>query len=149
MTQIAALLRPRMVSSEVTTTKRETRMRKVAINRCFGGFGLSDEAFEKLLTRKGIAFEKVVNPEKSSLFGTTYFEAGHVGEDDHYLYEHQFCDKRDDPDLIAVIEEMGQESWGWASEIAIVEIPADADWHVAEYDGLEHVAENHRTWYGD
>jgi hypothetical protein len=146
MTQIAALLRPRMVSSEVTTTKRETRMRKIAINRCFGGFGLSDEAFEKLLTRKGIEFEKVVEPEKSSLFGTTYFEVGHVGEDDHYLYEHQFCDKRDDPDLIAVIEEMGDAANGFAAEIAIMQIPSDVEWHIAEYDGLEHVAENHRTW---
>jgi hypothetical protein len=38
---------------------------KVAINRCFGGFGISDEAFEKLLDRKGIAFDKV---EKESSF---------------------------------------------------------------------------------
>lgn len=121
-------------------------MRKVAINRCFGGFGLSDEAFEKLLTRKGIAFEKVVDPNKSTLFGTTYFEAGHVGDDGHYLFEHQFRDKRDDPDLIAVIEEMGESANGFAAEIYIMEIPSDVEWHIAEYDGLEHVAENHRTW---
>ena len=146
MTQIAALLRPRMVSSEVTTTKRETRMRKIAINRCFGGFGLSDEAFEKLLTRKGIAFEKVVNPEKSSLLGTSYFNAGHAGEDDQYLAQYELFENRADPDLIAVIEEMGDAANGWAAEITIVEVPADAQWHVAEYDGLEHVAENHRTW---
>jgi len=146
MTQIAALLRPRMVSSEVTTTKKETRMRKIAINRCFGGFGLSDEAFEKLLTRKGIEFEKVVNPEKSSLFGTTYFEAGHVGEDDHYLSEYSFCKDRADPDLIAVIEEMGEAANGFAAEIAITQIPSDVEWHIAEYDGLEHVAEDHRIW---
>jgi hypothetical protein len=25
-------------------------------------------------------------------------------------------------------------------------VPADAKWHVHEYDGLEHVAEDHRTW---
>ena len=36
-------------------------MTKVAINRCFGGFGISDEAFELLLTRKGYAFDKVVS----------------------------------------------------------------------------------------
>ena len=119
---------------------------KVAINRCFGGFSLSNEAFEKLLTRKAIAFEKVVNTERSSLFDTTYFEAGHVGDDDHYLYEHQFCDKRDDPDLIAVIEEMGEAANGWAAEIGIVEIPDGVKWHIHEYDGIEHVAEDHRTW---
>jgi len=146
MTQIAALLRPRMVSSEVTTTKRETRMRKVAINRCFGGFGLSDEAFEKLLTRRGIAFEKVVDPEKSTLLGTCYYKAGHAGDNEYYLSDYEFYDDRSDPDLIAVIEEMKQAANNWAAEIEIVEIPLDVEWHIAEYDGLEHVAENHRTW---
>jgi len=27
-----------------------------------------------------------------------------------------------------------------------VEIPDDVKWHIHEYDGLEHVAEDHRTW---
>jgi len=119
---------------------------KVAINTCFGGFGISDEAFEKLLTRKSIAFEKVVEPEKSSLFGTTYYEAGHAGDDDHYLSQYNYCDDRSDPDLIAVIEEMGDAVNGFAADIRIVEVPDDAKWHIHEYDGLEHVAEDHRTW---
>lgn len=40
---------------------------KVAINRCFGGFGISDEAFEKLLQRKGIAFEKEESEDRKSV----------------------------------------------------------------------------------
>ncbi len=28
----------------------------------------------------------------------------------------------------------------------IVEIPDDVDWEVMEYDGMEHIAEKHRTW---
>jgi hypothetical protein len=144
MTQIAALLRPRMISSEVTTTKKEVRMVKIAINRCFGGFGISDAAFERLLTRKGIAFEKVLG--ESKLLGNSYYNAGHAGDNEYYLSEYEFCEDRADPDLIAVIEEMGKESWGWAADIAIVEIPADVKWHIHEYDGLEHVAEDHRTW---
>ena len=144
MTQIAALLRPRMISSEVTTTKKEVRMVKIAINRCFGGFGLSEPAFERLLARKGIAFEKVKG--ESSFMGDSYYTAGHVGEDEHYLSEYSFCEDRTDPDLIAVIEEMGKESEGWAADIAIVEVPAGVKWHIHEYDGLEHVAEDHRTW---
>jgi len=120
-------------------------MTRVAINRCFGGFGISDKAFEKLLERKGIAFEKVEN--ESKLMGATYYQAGHVGDDDYYISNYDHYDDRADPDLIAVIEEMGQASWGWAAEIDIVEIPDDVKWHISEYDGLEHVAENHRTWY--
>jgi hypothetical protein len=53
---------------------------------------------------------------------------------------------RADKDLIAVIEEMGQSVNGFAADISIVEIPDDVEWHIHEYDGLEHVAENHRTW---
>ena len=122
-------------------------MTKVAINRCFGGFGISDEAFEKLLERKGIAFDKVEPEEKSLISGTTYYQAGHAGDDDYYISDYDYYNDRSDPDLIAVIEEMGQASWSWAAEIAIVEIPDDVKWHIHEYDGMEHIAEDHRTWY--
>jgi len=119
---------------------------KVAINRCFGGFGISDEAFENLLDRKGIAFDKVEPEEGRSFIGASYYEAGHSGSDDHYLSDYEMTQDRADPDLIAVIEEMGNSSWGRHSELVILEIPDDVEWHISEYDGLEHVAENHRTW---
>jgi hypothetical protein len=119
-------------------------MTRVAINRCFGGFGISDEAFEKLLERKGIAFDKVDN--ESKLMGASYYNAGHSGDDDHYISSYDYYNDRSDADLIAVIEEMGQSSWGWAAEIAIVDVPDDVQWYIDEYDGLEHVAEKHRTW---
>lgn len=117
---------------------------KIAINRCFGGFSLSDEAFENLLKRKGIAFEKETSD--GSLLGTRYYKDGMCGTEEGYLSEYDFTQNRADPDLIAVIEEMGAAANGWAAEIAIVEIPDDVKWHIYEYDGLEHVAENHRTW---
>jgi hypothetical protein len=28
-----------------------------------------------------------------------------------------------------------------------VEVPADVDWYIVDYDGQEHVAEKHRTWH--
>ena len=56
---------------------------------------------------------------------------------------------RADPDLVAVVEELGEKAWGNFSELKVVEIPDDVNWHIAEYDGLEHIAEDHRTWYGD
>ena len=116
---------------------------KVAINRCFGGFGLSDEAFEKLLERKGIAFEK----QEAKIFGDfDYYHAGHVGDDEHYISEYQFSEDRADKDLVAVVEQLGAAANGFAAELAIVEIPDNVQWHISEYDGIEHVAENHRTW---
>lgn len=121
-------------------------MTKVAINRCFGGFGLSQEAFEKLLERKGVAYEKTEAKHKFREDDSDYWKAGHVDEDNAYLSYYHFCQNRSDPDLIAVIEEMGDSANGWAAEIAIVEIPDDVKWHIHEYDGIEHVAEDHRTW---
>jgi arginine/lysine/ornithine decarboxylase len=120
-------------------------MTKIAINRCFGGFGLSNEAFEALLQRKGIQFEKV-DSEYKSLGIMNYYKAGHAGDDEHYLSPYEFCSDRSDSDLIAVIEEMGATANGSYSELKIVEIPDDVKWEINEYDGYEHVAEVHRTW---
>ena len=120
---------------------------KVAINTCFGGFGISNQAFERLLDLKGIAFDKVEPEESRSFIGATYYDAGYAGVDEHYLSDYDMTQDRSDPDLIFVIEQMKEEANGWAADIAIVEIPDDVKWHIHEYDGLEHVAEDHRTWY--
>jgi len=117
---------------------------KVAINTCFGGFGISNVAFEKLLDRKGIAFDKVESDR--SFIGASYYEAGYSGDDEHYLSDYEMTQDRADKDLIAVIEELGEGANSFAADIRIVEIPDDVKWHIHEYDGLEHVAEDHRTW---
>jgi hypothetical protein len=119
---------------------------KVAINRCFGGFGISNQAFERLLDLKGIPFDKVEAEEGRSFVGATYYEAGHSGDDEYYLSDYDMTQDRSDPDLIFVIEQMKEEANSWAADIAIVEVPDDVKWHIHEYDGLEHVAEDHRTW---
>ena len=54
---------------------------------------------------------------------------------------------RDDADLIAVVEEMGEKADGDYAELRIVEIPDDVQWEIHDNDGSEHVAEKHRTWY--
>lgn len=120
---------------------------KVVINTCFGGFSISNEAFEKLLDRKGIAFDKQEN--ESKFLGNSYYEAGYAGDVDHYLSDYHMTEDRADKDLIAVIEEMGAAADSWSSCLQIVEIPDDVKWHIHEYDGMEHVAEDHRTWHGD
>jgi hypothetical protein len=53
---------------------------------------------------------------------------------------------RDDPDLVAVVEELGNRADGRHAELKVVDIPDDVNWYVEEYDGLEWVAERHRTW---
>jgi len=117
---------------------------KIAINTGFGGFGISDQAFEALLARKNIAFEAV---ETEKVWrGNDYYLAGFPHTDATYISYYDFYRDRSDPDLITVIEEMGEAANGKYADIKIVEIPDDIDWHIVEYDGLEHVAEDHRIW---
>jgi hypothetical protein len=115
---------------------------KIAINVDFGGFGLSDKAFEALLKRKGIEFEIA-----ESEFGcSNYYAKGHAGDDEYFISQYEYYEPRNDPDLIAVIEEFGDDAHGWAAVLKIVEIPDDVEWQIEEYDGREHIAEKHRTW---
>lgn len=119
---------------------------KIAINRCFGGFGLSNEAFEMLLDRKGIRFEKEES-EYKSLGIMNYYHFGHRGDINHYISHHDAYQNRSDPDLIAVIEKLGEKANTNYSDIKIIDIPDDIEWEIHEYDGNEHIAEKHRTWY--
>lgn len=115
---------------------------KVVINTCYGGFNLSDAAFELLLDKKGIEYEKIKSKYDSSM----YYEKGHVKENDFYLSPYALCGDRSDPHLIEVIEELGHKANGYAAHLKIVEIPEGVEWYVHDYDGLEHVAETHRVW---
>ena len=117
---------------------------KVVINRCFGGFGLSELAFEKLLDRKNIKWER--QESTSAFLDAAYFKAGHADDDNYYLADYDFYEDRSDVDLVAVVEELGQKANGKYAELAVIEIPDDVEWYVEEYDGREHIAERHRTW---
>jgi hypothetical protein len=95
-------------------------IRQVVINEQHGGFGLSDRAWRR------------------------YCELGGLDPMDENLNDYDIV--RDDPDLIRVIEELGQQANGRFAKLKIVEIPSDVKWQIDEYDGLEWVAECHRTW---
>ena len=111
---------------------------KIVINQCFGGFGLSDQAIQRYGELAGL---NLVSKE-GGLFGLTWYLDS--VQDDHYF--DQYSIPRNDPNLIQVVEELDELSWGPYSELAIVEIPDDVKWTIEEYDGNEHVAECHRTW---
>lgn len=101
---------------------------KVVINTCFGGFGLSKKATDLYCEKKGI------NPGKW---------------DSQYKFYHDFHDRnisRDDPVLVEIVEQLGQEAAGSYAELSIVDVPDGVSWYIHEYDGNEHVAESHRTW---
>lgn len=119
-------------------------MMKVAINHTWGAFALSNAAIENILTRKLVSFDRHLNE-----YGyVEYYAAGHAAEDDHFIDEYDYYKDRSDPDLIAVVEQMGSAVNKSYSNIVIVDIPDGISWHIGEYDGWEHVAESHRTWRG-
>jgi hypothetical protein len=113
---------------------------KVVINRCWGGFALSDEAIEAFLNRKSIPWEKT--PCKYDIGNSEYWVKGSCEYLDHY----EMIQGRNDLDLVAVVEELGDKANGFSAELKVVEIPDDVDWEIANYDGMEHVAEKHRVW---
>ena len=91
---------------------------KVVINRCFGGFGLSDEAMQLYAAKKGIKLEGFYDWDIS----------------------------RNDPVLVEVVEHLGEAANDWAAKLKVVEIPEGVDWYIDDYDGIEQIAERHRTW---
>lgn len=113
---------------------------KVVINRGYGGFGLSEKAMEMYFEQKGYKYR-------------TYYFGSDIGyevwENDKWAVFSEHTEvERNDPTLVEVVEKLGStEASDLNSHLKVVEIPDDVKWHIEEYDGSEHVAEDHRTWY--
>jgi hypothetical protein len=55
-------------------------------------------------------------------------------------------DDRSDPLLVQVVTELGEAAAGSCAKLEVIEIPDGVNYEIKEYDGMEHVAEVHRTW---
>lgn len=132
---------------------------KIVINKCFGGFGLSDLAYEKLIEygipvrkyikekrnpKTGLYDIKEPNNEGKVIFDRTLSEE--VGLSFGRYWDIWIDGDRTNPLLIKVVEELGDKANGMFAELAIVEIPDDIDWEIDEYDGNESIEEKHRSW---
>lgn len=134
---------------------------KLVINKCHGGFGLSllaiqryceligkEAHFYRAGERDGLAKKVDVNDRGLFVF-CVHNDYGDT-VDINAIPDDAFFDKnaipRNDPILVQVVEELGVKANRSSSELKIVEIPDDVEWQIEEYDGLEWVAEKHRTW---
>ncbi len=99
---------------------------KVVINRCYGGFGLSEEC--------AIALGAVLKQ-----FGDYFYPEFPNGK--------WAQDYRTDPKLIHLMETKGSE-WcsGSFAKLKVVEIPDDVKWEIHDYDGIETIEEVHQSW---
>jgi hypothetical protein len=102
---------------------------KIVINRCWGGFNLS-QAAQKL-------YYELQN-----------IEAGNWLEKfDSYEHFEPWNIDRCDPHLVQVVELLKHLSWGRHSQLKVVTIPDDVEWFIDNYDGMETIHEQHRQWY--
>lgn len=147
---------------------------RVVINNTFGGFGLSHRAVMRYAELKGIKLYPWVDDISKKVYGNdapigeaslVHYTA--IPEDEYTriqdkergkplsagrfaksnsLYFSERNIPRDDPDLIKVVRELGKEANGHCAKLKIINIPKDIEYTIEEYDGLEHIAEKHRTW---
>jgi hypothetical protein len=136
---------------------------KIVINKCFGGFSLSDKAIREYAKLKGIK----LYPEEGKFGFITYYT---VPKDERVVWDEkkwnsyslqkkqEINDKldkqtiynrdieRNDPALVKVVEKLGDKANGEYAELKVVEIPDDIEYIIEDYDGKEWIAEKHQTW---
>ena len=132
---------------------------KVILNKCYGGFGVSEEGYRLYAEKKGF---KVYFYER---WGTRRYRRvesveGNLGwcfmkdfgpapeEKDLDWDAHLYLDSdyRCDPTLIEVVEELGKKANGPFAELRVVDIPDGMEFVIDEYDGVETLHEKVRVW---
>jgi hypothetical protein len=146
---------------------------RIVINADYGGFHPSAKAIMRWAELSGIEMHCIVGIDRNfslteprhyreidlakepESFLNTYFitkplmEDGTIDDSSYWYWgsNDEFEKKfRTDPNLIQAIEELGDEASGSCSTLKIVEIPDEVEWVIQEYDGMEWIAEKHRTW---
>jgi hypothetical protein len=118
--------------------ERRDRMIKVAINKCYGGFSISEKVIEEL---RRLGAHKGMLEEYCLIDGDEEKEAGFERPGEIGYRSH--------PLLIQALENLSEEEDrdNDCAEIKIVEIPDDVEVYIQDYDGNEWIAEKHRTWH--
>lgn len=62
----------------------------------------------------------------------------------HSIYCRDF--DRADPELVRVVEELGDAANGKHAKLRVVEIPDGTDYEIDDYDGMESIHERHASW---
>lgn len=138
-------------------------MKKVILNKCFGGFDVSKEAYMLYAKKKGLTLYlyesefinrkfiyKKVNDDNSIFRHYFIKDMGDNVEISNEDYE-KYClylkdEHREDPILIEVVEELGEKASGRFSNLKVVEIPDDLEYVIDEYDGIETLHQKVKEW---
>ena len=134
---------------------------KVILNKCYGGFGISDAGYQLYAEKKGIKLYRYVWD-----FGNVFrlFKGGDPGGKLIYYFTKDYGDSyrggeadwgdmlyldmehRADPVLVEVVEELGKEANGRSAKLVIVDIPDGMDYVIDEYDGAETLHQRVKEW---
>lgn len=145
---------------------------EIVINGCYGGFGLSHKAIMKYAELKGIKLhvwhdDIILKHDPNATFDNALFVHYSTKTKEEYDKYSKIWDKtkikdrskledsgyfcqrdieRTDPILVEIVKLLGKKANGRCAELRIIEIPDNVEWEIDEYDGMEHVAEKHKTW---
>lgn len=140
-------------------------MKKVILNKSFGGFDVSDEGYRLYAKKKGLElFTYKLNLSKDFGFGEyqkvdssdsifvlyTTKDLGDVYTSDDVIKNRLYLNEelREDETLIEVVEELGEKASGKFGKLIIVEIPDDVaeDYVIDYYDGIETLHQRVEEW---
>ena len=143
-------------------------MKKVILNKCYGGFDVSIETYKLYAKKKGLnlyfydydydysegiqdIYKKIGEPNDTRYFLHCFIkDMGDnvvISDDDYKKYSLWLNrDYREDPTLIEVVEELGEKASSPYSNLRIVEIPDDLDYVIDDDDGIETLHEKVREW---
>lgn len=139
-------------------------MKKVLLNKCYGGFDVSQEGYKLYAKKLGLklyhyklnhddwTYEKVGEDDKYSYFSVylthDYGEKVDTSKIDRKYLLDLNSDYRENSILIEVVEELGDSANGPCGKLAVVEIPDDvaADYVIDNYDGIETLHKRVQEW---
>lgn len=103
-------------------------MTKVVYNACYGGFGLSNEAKDRMVE---LGYEMEVNPNYDPRPGVEWYNRTQK----YKIYDEDIS--RHNPILVQVVLELKDKANGDCANLAIKEV--DGPYRIDEYDGFESV----------
>lgn len=110
---------------------------KIVYNRDYGGFSLSLQAIEWLEQHGSEKIRQTIQKIKNE---ATNNVSSHHSQELHITYgvSDYFNSLRHDPDLVAVVEVLGDKAFGECAQLAIMTIDGNM-YRIETYDGAEDV----------
>ncbi len=130
---------------------------KVVINTRSFGLNLSQAALQWLIDERGWTVERVADKKAWGDSKAQVIDASNIPDPQGYAFEgplilgrgcyDHFLEPRVHPDVIAVVETLGEKADTEYDVFKIVEIPDDVEVEIAWFEsGGEFIAEKHRVW---